>query len=148
MSTMSTYTIGQLAKATGVPTSTIRYYERRGLVLPVSRSEGNYRVYDAEAYERLMFVRSAQGAGFTLGDIAELLALREDQVAPCDEVQALIASRLGEVVEKIEHLQAVEGMLERWLKACRCAQRSGECAVLVGLESSKNKKCAKSKKIT
>ncbi len=147
MSIMHRYTIGQLAKAANVPASTIRYYERRGLVLPTSRSDGNYRLFDAETLDRLMFVRSAQGAGFTLSDIAELLSLREDRGAPCDEVQRLIASRLDQVVEQIKHLEAVDGMLRDWLKVCKGAQRSGKCAVLIGLQSPrKKKKCAKAKK--
>ncbi len=146
MSIMDRYTIGQLAKAANIPTSTIRYYERRGLVLPASRSDGNYRLFDADALDRLMFVRSAQGAGFTLSDIAELLALREDRVAPCDEVQGLISSRLDQVVEQIEHLKAVDGMLRDWLKVCKGAQHSGKCGVLVGLQPTKKKKCAKAKK--
>ena len=144
---MDRYTIGQLAKAAGVPTSTIRYYERRGLVLPVSRSEGNYRLFDYQGLDRLRFVRSAQGAGFTLSDIATLLALKEDQSAPCDEVQDLISLRLDHVVEQIEHLKAVEGMLRDWMEVCQGAQSSGWCGVLVGLQSEDQNKCAKSGKI-
>jgi DNA-binding transcriptional MerR regulator len=143
---MKTYTIGQLAKAVEVPTSTVRYYERRGLVMPMARSGGNYRLYDSEALDRLGFIRAAQGAGFTLGDIAELLELKGDRKAPCDEVQGLISARLGEVREQIEHLRRVEAMLGQWHEACRCAQRSGKCAVLVGLESSNEKNCTKSSK--
>jgi len=134
---MNTYTIGQLAKASGVPTSTVRYYERRGLVWASARSAGNYRLYDEDALDRLQFVRSAQGAGFTLADITELLALKDQQGAPCAEVQALITVRLSEVVEKIEHLHAVEGMLGQWLKVCRDDQSSGRCSVIYGLEQSK-----------
>jgi len=144
MSVMERYTIGQIAKAANIPTSTIRYYERRGLVLPISRSDGNYRLFDSDALDRLMFVRSAQGAGFTLSDIAELLALREDQVAPCDEVQGLISSRLDQVIEQIEHLRAVDEMLRGWLKVCKGAQGSGKCGVLAGLQTQTKKKCCTS----
>jgi len=143
---MSTYTIGQIAMASGVPTSTVRYYERRGIMLPTTRSSGNYRLFDEGALDRLRFIRSAQSAGFTLADITELLTLKEDQPAPCDEVQTLIGTRLVEVEEQINHLRAVNSMLREWLKVCRCAQSSGRCGVISGLESLKKKKCTKAEK--
>ena len=84
------YTIGQLAREADVPTSTVRYYERRGLLRPDGRSEGNYRMYGEATLERLLFVRSAQVAGFTLTDITALLDFRDGDAAPCKEVQDLI----------------------------------------------------------
>ncbi|MCH8135258.1 MAG: MerR family transcriptional regulator, partial [Proteobacteria bacterium] len=92
-------TIGALAKQAGVPTSTVRYYERRGLLRPEGRSEGNYRLYGEEAMDRLQFVRSAQAAGFTLSDISALLRFRDGDAAPCKEVQDLITVRPAQVVE-------------------------------------------------
>jgi len=129
------YTVGQLAREADVPTSTVRYYERRGLLRPVSRSPGNYRLYGEEARERLKFVRSAQTAGFTLSDIAALLAFRDGDAAPCREVQALVAARLQHVSEQMDHLALVQTMLRRWLRLCREAERSGRCGVLSGLEA-------------
>ena len=60
---MAAYTIGQLAKEGGVPTSTVRYYERIGLLHPNDRTGGNYRVYSDTALERLRFIRAAQATG-------------------------------------------------------------------------------------
>lgn len=131
---MDRYTIGQLARVTDVPTSTIRYYERRGLLYPASRSEGNYRVYGQAAIEKLLFVRSAQSAGFTLGDIESLLEFQDSGFAPCKEVQLLIGSRLKLVAEQIKHLKIVDRMLRDWMKVCHEAERSGRCAVLEGLQ--------------
>lgn len=128
----STITIGALAKEAEVPTSTVRYYEKRGLLIPLGRTAANYRVYGDEAVERLQFVKSAQAAGLTLTDIAALLELRED-AAPCAEVQELIAARLDRVVDQLGHLQDVEGMLRKWLKVCQGGGRSGPCGVLEGL---------------
>ena len=68
-------TIGQLAKATGIPQTTIRFYEREGLLLPEGRSSGNYRLYSRAAAERLTFVRTAQAAGFKLPEVKAILAL-------------------------------------------------------------------------
>ncbi len=140
---MDHYTIGQLARAADVPTSTVRYYERRGLLRPDGRSEGNYRIFGTDTLERLRFVRSAQAAGFTLSDITALSEFRDGDAAPCKEVQDLIAARLDQVVEQIKHLKVVGRMLREWMKVCREAERSGRCGVLEGLQSPKKKKCNK-----
>ena len=136
------YTIGALAKEVDVPTSTIRYYERRGLLFPTARSPGNYRVYDDVALERLRFVRSAQTAGLTLSDIAALIEFQND-ASPCREVQDLITARLDQVVDQVTHLKAVERMLREWMRVCREAERSGRCGVLDGLKVRKKRSCRK-----
>lgn len=143
---MDHYTIGQLAQEADVPTSTVRYYERRGLLRPDSRSEGNYRIYGSDALERLRFVRSAQAAGFTLSDIDSLLRFRDGDIAPCQEVQSLITGRLDQVTEQMDHLQHVQRMLRKWRRICREAERTGRCGVLEGLAATGKKSCAKSRK--
>ncbi len=140
------YTIGQLARAAQVPTSTVRYYERRGLVRPESRSEGNYRVYAEGALEQLLFVRSAQAAGFTLSNISALLRFRDGDAAPCQEVQAIVTTRLDEVTEQIGQLSHVQGTLRKWLRVCRQAGRSGRCGVLEGLGGGVSKSGKKTRK--
>ncbi len=137
------YTIGQLAREADVPTSTVRYYERRGLLRPESRSRGNYRQYGEKALDRLRFVRSAQAAGFTLSDITALLSYQDDDAAPCKEVQDLIAARLDSVAEQIKHLKVVDRMLREWMKVCHEAERAGRCGVLEGLHAPNKKKCKK-----
>lgn len=137
----ATYTIGSLAKAARIPTSTVRYYERRGLLEPQSRSHANYRVYDEQAVRRLHFVRSAQAAGFTLSDIAVLLRFRDGDAAPCRKVQDLITTRLKVVARQIEQLRGVDGMLHGWLRVCRRTEKSGRCGLLEGLADSANSCC-------
>ena len=72
---METDTIGGLARAGGVGVETVRYYQRRGLLRTPARGDG-VRRYGAEDARRLRFIRSAQAAGFTLEQIAELTAAR------------------------------------------------------------------------
>jgi DNA-binding transcriptional MerR regulator len=84
------FTIGELAKAAGVPTSTIRYYERANLLRPSGRTASNYRLYSAEDLERLCFIRAAQSTGFTLEHVVKLL-----RPAPCGKVQGLRGRRAG-----------------------------------------------------
>ncbi len=72
-------TIGQLAAQADVPTSTVRYYERRGLLRCEGRTRANYRQYGEATLERLRFIRAAQAAGFTLVDIRSLHRHRQER---------------------------------------------------------------------
>src|SRR5437764_1242249 len=93
-------TIGELAKSADVPTSTVRFYERRGLLEPDARTRSNYRTYSPSTVERLKFIRSAQAAGFSLKDVREMLDLTYSDEPPCDEVAALIERRLDDVKQR------------------------------------------------
>ena len=127
---MDTFTIGQLAKEANVPTSTVRYYERVGLLQPDGRSSGNYRVYGPAALKRLRFIRAAQATGFTLDDVTALLSFRDGTTAPCNEVQTLIEERLADTEQRLADLQHVQSVLTSSLKQCRRGARSGRCRVM------------------
>lgn len=122
-------TIGQAARAAGLPTSTLRYYERERLVRPARRTEAGYRLYDPVAVERLRFIRAAQAGGFLLEDIRLLLQLDGDDPGACrSEVQRLLERRLDDVKQKIDDLAQVQAVLGRALERCRRSR--GECPVL------------------
>jgi len=120
---MPTYTIGQLAKTAGVPTSTLRFYERTKLLTPATRSDGNYRQYDSGSLERLRFIRAAQATGFSIEDIRELLSLTHSDEAPCDDVLSLMNNRLAEVRQRLKKLRHIERILSRSLNEC-CSGKS------------------------
>ena len=124
-------TIGELAKASEVPTSTVRFYEREGLLKPSARSASNYRLYTEEDLDRLRFIRAAQATGFTLGDVKALL-----RPAACGKVQSLIEHRLDEVARRMAALRHVKRVLERSLRTCREHAPSGRCKVVEDLSSS------------
>lgn len=126
----SRYTIGQLAAAAGVPSSTLRYYERVGLLRPSGRSEGNYRLYGDADLERLRFIRAAQATGFTLDDVTTLLNHGHGSAPSCREVQALIERRLGEVKQRMADLRHVEGVLKAALDTCQQTEEPGHCEVI------------------
>lgn len=89
---MSAWTIGQLARRTGVRTSTLRYYEAQGLLAPARRSEAGYRLYAPEAEQTLHFIQRAQRLGFSLADIHVLLRTeREDNLS--DEALLAVAEQ-------------------------------------------------------
>ena len=119
------YTISQLARAAVIPTTTLRYYERIGLLEPEDRSHGNYRLYGDASLHRLRFIRAAQATGFTLQDIEELL-----RAAPCGEVQELIEARLAQVRKRAAELRHLDRVLRRALDICREHEASGRCGVI------------------
>ncbi len=130
-------TIGQLAKAAAVPVSTVRYYERVGLLRRPPRSASNYRLYDEEDAYRVRFIRAAQAIGFTLDDVVALL-----RPSPCGRVQERIEERLEDVLERMKELRHVRRVLERALTTCREHEPTGRCGVVDSLSASARAKRA------
>lgn len=135
----SRLTIGKLARESGVPASTLRYYERAGLLEPAGRTDGNYRVYDESSLERIHFIRTAQAAGFSLRDIAALMGIRDGTTAPCREVEGLIERRLEDVRARLKDLRAVEQHLKAFGEKCRSSADKAHCEVLDVLEQNNPK---------
>jgi MerR family mercuric resistance operon transcriptional regulator len=127
------YTIGALARAAEVPTTTVRYYERAGLLPPEGRSGGNYRSYTDRSLERLRFIRAAQANGFTLDDVKRLLQFQDGVLEPCKEVQSLIEARLRDLEERLAQLRTVRSVLRSSLEVCHHGEASGRCEILDGL---------------
>lgn len=126
-------TIGALAKEVGVPVSTVRYYERRGLLQPESRSGAAYREYGPKSRRRLQFLVNAKASGFTLEDIRTLLEQREGG-SSCAAVAAVVRARLTQVHEERERLARLEEVLARSLTWCENDGKDGACPVLDELE--------------
>lgn len=103
--------IGDLAGECGVPTQTIRFYEKRRLMPEPRRAPNGYRSYDQASVERVAFIRRAQGAGLTLAEIGSVLDVRAEGYAPCDHVSELLESKLREVEVRINELGVLRGEL-------------------------------------
>lgn len=127
-------TIGALAAAAGVGVETVRFYERRGLLPRPPRTPSGYRQYPPDSVERLRFIRRAQGLGFTLEEIGELLELRVDEVAACGAVEAGARSKIRQVEEKMAELQRILDALGRLVAACEAREPTSECPILEALE--------------
>jgi MerR family copper efflux transcriptional regulator len=124
--------IGDAAATAGVASPTLRFYERRGLVKPRERSASGYRMYSAEDVRKVRFIKRAQGLGFSLREVRELLALR-DAKRPCKEVQTTAKAKLADVKAKLEQLGQVERALRTLLRTC--ARGEGRsCPILEALD--------------
>jgi DNA-binding transcriptional MerR regulator len=107
--------IGELASATGLSRDTLRFYEKRGLLLPRRRSNG-YRDYPPEAVQWLCYLRSAQQLGFTLAEIEAgmpLLAAPEDSA---HELREALRRKLADIDARIAALGVLRAELARELE--------------------------------
>ena len=105
--------IGEMAKRSGVPAKTIRYYEDIGLLPPPARSASGYRDYEPSTLDRLAFVRAAQAVGLSLGEIRGIVALRDKGQTPCGHVLDLLRTRSAELDRRIAELRNLQGELKR-----------------------------------
>lgn len=123
--------IAGLAKAGGVGVETVRYYQRRGLLRTPERGGpgmvGGIRRYDEEDVRRLRFIRSAQGAGFTLEEIGELLSLDASDDRP--RILQLASRRLAALDGQIAALQQARLALARLARECS-GGASGPCPII------------------
>lgn len=117
--------IGELARAGGVNVETIRYYQRRGLLAQPPRTGGPRR-YGPEYLDRLRSIRAAQTAGFTLDEIATLLALDTSERGAA---QALARARIAALDERIAALQTMRRALLRLEAACASGE-PGPCPII------------------
>lgn len=116
--TQQRFLIGQLAKAAGVKSDTVRFYEKQGLLPKPIRAANAYRVYDEAALRRLRFIKQAQALGFTLDEIRRILSLRGQGKQTCRCVVAMAEATLEETGRKLAELQtfhdALKETLARW----------------------------------
>lgn len=130
---MAGLTIGKLADEGGVGVETVRYYQRRGLLDTPERADlyGGVRRYGEPDVRRLRFIRSAQAAGFTLDQIAELLAL--DSTDDRARARALARERIVALDAKIAELTAARDALRKLARECSRGD-AGPCPILTAFE--------------
>jgi MerR family transcriptional regulator, copper efflux regulator len=127
-------TIGTLADQGGVNLETIRYYERKGLLQRPPRTAAGYRQFPPNAVNRIRFIKRAQGLGFTLAEVKELLALRVDPEKSCHDVEARAREKIADIEQRIQNLTAMHRVLGRLVAACADGTHSHECPILAALE--------------
>lgn len=95
----STMHIGELAERTGLSLRTIRHYDDVGLLPATARTDGGFRVYSEEDFERLMVIKQMKPLGFSLEEMADILELFSQLAAgAADDTQANLAAYLEKAV--------------------------------------------------
>jgi len=116
-------TIGEAAERAHVATSTIRYYERRGLLSADARQSGQRR-YRIETLRRLVFIGMMQDIGLTLDEVAGIL-----DAATVAEWKAIASQRLEALDEEIARLQYARKLLAAAL-LCRFDHPATDCMIM------------------
>jgi DNA-binding transcriptional MerR regulator len=108
-----TLTISALAKRSGVPSKTIRYWEGLGLLPQAARSHTGYRVFDSESLRYVAFIRKSKAIGLTLAEMREVLRLARAGHCPCPQVVHWTAARAHAIESQIRELSALLRRLKR-----------------------------------
>ena len=127
---MKAFTIGAVARKTGVKVPTIRYYEEIGLLLEAERSAGNQRVYDQKAIKRLTFIAHARELGFSLEQIRELLNLADDPHQSCEQANEIAMQHLKDIESRMKRLRSLKKELLNMVDVCRLNGTIADCRVI------------------
>ena len=106
--------IGELAKQTGLAVGTIRYYSDLGLLQPVQIGSNGYRYYSLDASQQVQFIKKAQTLGFTLGEIKQILDVRDRGEKPCNLVQSLLNNKIEQLEIQIKQMTLFKAELEEY----------------------------------
>jgi MerR family mercuric resistance operon transcriptional regulator len=109
---------GELSKKTGVNGETIRYYEKIGLVPEPDRAANGYRVYGVDHLKSLSFIKRCRELGFTLKEIAALLALVDGGSYTCEEIRDQTITHLNDINNKIRDLKKMQRTLREMVSKC------------------------------
>lgn len=99
------FKIKELSERTNLPAKTIRYYEEIRLLPPARRGDNQYRLYDETDVERLRFIKSARALGFTIQELTQILAIREQNEPPCSHVMTLLKDHMDDIAARICDLE-------------------------------------------
>src|SRR6266702_4590344 len=132
---MNGLTIGEVAKHAHVRIETLRYYERMGLVTPPPRKGANYRLYPSETVRRVQCIKRAQQLGFSLKEIAELLALRATPDTPSADIRAHAVAKIDTIDAKIRALHAMKRALTQLVAECPGEGGVTDCPILASLDA-------------
>tara|TARA_R110002167_G_scaffold145791_2_gene336919 strand:+ start:258 stop:644 length:387 start_codon:yes stop_codon:yes gene_type:complete len=124
-------TISKIAKEIGINIETVRFYERKGLIVQPIRPVQGYRLYPTETVNRIRFIRRSQELGFTLHEIEGLLSLNDN---PCHQVEELARKKLIVVQTKQADLQLLEKALLEHIDQCQRNEDDTCCPIIDSLQ--------------
>jgi MerR family Zn(II)-responsive transcriptional regulator of zntA len=141
-------TIGKLAASLQVSADSIRFYEREGLLHPAKKSAAGYRLYTEESVRRLNFIKHAQQCGFSLREIRELLEIKGQDRACCNDVYRVAIEKKLRLESKIKAFNAMSRALTKLIEICsHDARPLDACPILSALESSMAEQHARSESL-
>jgi MerR family copper efflux transcriptional regulator len=127
------YRSSELAQLAGVSTDILRFYERQSLLAKPPRTSGNYRLYPAEALNRVRLVRGGLSLGFSVAELRQLLAVRDRGGIPCLQARKLAKSKLETIERDIRELQSLRKVLQKALREWDKKINTGPVVARLGL---------------
>jgi DNA-binding transcriptional MerR regulator len=115
---MDCMTIGEVARRAGIAPATLRYYERRGILVAPERTTAGHRRYATPVLEELAVIKRWRAEGYSLGQISVMLDLVRQGPADCGPVVQMARQRIAELGGLIESLTAIKTRLAAWIGAC------------------------------
>ncbi len=107
--------IGEVARRTGLPVKTIRYYCDQGLLQPRARSESGYRLFDEENLAELTIIRSLRAMDVSIPELVRILEVRRAGVCNCSVLKDSITAKMESIKLRIDELAAIKDELARLL---------------------------------
>jgi len=126
--------IGSAASLTGISAKMVRHYESLGLLPQVARTDSGYRQYTEADVHTLRFIRRARNLGFSMAEIAELVALWQNRRRASANVKRIAQRHVDDLGARIEAMQAMQRSLRRLLQHCHGDERP-DCPILDDLAS-------------
>ena len=130
--------IGEVARQAGVNIQTLRYYERRRLLEKPKRAASGYREYPPETVRLIRFIKRAQDLGFTLNQVEDLMALRDAKGRKRGEVRALAETKMRDIDQKLDQLQAMRSALHGLVETCACRENEPTCPIIEALDDGRD----------
>lgn len=122
-------TIGKLAKELSINVETVRFYERKGLIVQPLKPDSGYRIYDNTHVNQLKFILKAKALGFTLDEVASLMSLS----GSCADVESMGLQKLRLIREKISDLQRLEQVIQDMTNSCKANHDPNSCPIINSL---------------
>lgn len=124
-----TYTIGEISAKLGIPASTIRYYDNKGMLPGVSRAEGGMRRFTQADIDWLHMIGHLKMSGMSIREIQDFVALYQDGDATIEQRRALVHGRRDEIVRQMAELQETLDFITYKCWYYDTAAQAGTCAV-------------------
>jgi DNA-binding transcriptional MerR regulator len=105
-STMRLLYCGELARLSDVSADTVRFYERRNLLIPAVRSSAGYRLFSPDSLARMRMIRAGLSIGFSVTELADIFRERDSGGAPCRRVRKLATEKLAVLEKRLRELQS------------------------------------------
>lgn len=109
--------VAELSERLAITPDTVRFYTRNGFLQPRKSPENGYKEYSAADMQRLKFILSARGLGFSVDDIGQILAEADQGKSACRTTRTLMAARLRESEQRFQEMVALRNKMQEALRS-------------------------------